>query len=112
LVTNEAKVSLSRPAQKPFPAPASTIARKPAARLKFSPAAMIASNIAGSSALSLSGRLSVTSATPSAISILTRSSDLVEALSCIVGSCIRLARTPSPEAKALPPGLARQAALS
>jgi hypothetical protein len=61
---------------KAFASP-STIARKPAVRLSRSPAAMIASNIAGSSALSLSGRLSVTSATPSVMSIVTRSSDVV-----------------------------------
>ena len=39
---------------------ASTTARRPAVWLSRSPAAMIASNIAGSTALSLSGRLSVT----------------------------------------------------
>ena len=55
---------------------------------ELSPAATIASNIAGSSALSLSGRLSVTSATPPAISIRTRSPETVGALSCMARSFI------------------------
>jgi hypothetical protein len=43
--------------------------------------------------------LSVTSATPSAISIVTRSSDVVEALFCIASSCTRLTPTPTPSRK-------------
>ncbi len=54
----------SRPAQKPRPSPDSTTARTDGSLPTRSPASTRASNMAGSRALSFSGRLSRTSATP------------------------------------------------
>src|SRR5919108_5910048 len=67
------KPAKSSPAQKARPAPESTTARTDGSAASAAPASTSATNISESRALSLSGRLSRTSATPPSMSMVTRS---------------------------------------